>query len=122
MRARSGTAALRTDRTHARSVLDTRFSRDGLPAKRLERLKDVGGSRTRAKLSAALETVLDKLGNRTPESGEKLNLHADTLGKVAKAAAVVHAWGTNPNVAVIIAGDLRGEAMIEPEPEPIDIE
>lgn len=114
------TESIAADLGCKRNVLDCRFSRDGLPARRFERLKDGRGDRTKEKIAAAAESIVDALGERAPKSAEGLNLHADTLGKVTKAAALVHGWGEHSTVAVIVGGVHLGVA--EPEPEAIDIE
>lgn len=104
-----------------RSALDTRFSRDGLPAKRMERLKDGRGERTKDKIAAITEQIADQLSQKTPKGAISLNLHADTLAKVTKTAALVHGWDQNGTVAIIVAGDHTSRAE-EPAIEVEEVE
>lgn len=101
-----------------RCVLDTRFSRDGLPAKRLERLKEGRGERLKDKIGAVTEKIVDSVAEKEPKSLEGLNLQADTLQKATKTASLVYGWGDQTNVAIIVAGDITGD----PAPEVIDVE
>jgi|SRR6185295_4181078 len=102
-----------------RNVLDTRFSRDGLPAKRLERLKDGRGERTKQKIAEVVENIADQLAQKTPKGMESLNLHADTAMKAAKTGSILYGWGEQTSVAIIVAGDITGRPV---EEEAIDIE
>lgn len=99
-------------------LLRTRFHRDGLPAIRAGRSKTGRGERTKHKFAEISENIADVLLEKTPKSEEGLNLHADTAQKAAKIASLVHGWGEQTNIAVIVAGDISGD----PEPDPIDVE
>jgi hypothetical protein len=104
-----------------RGTLDARISRAGLPALREKKRQDHKGERTKQKIAQVAEDITDQLAVKTPKSAEGLNRHADTLGKVTKAAALVHGWSESSTVQVIVGGVHVGIA--EPEDaEVIDIE
>ena len=108
-----------------RGTLDARFSRAHLPAIRERQRQEGRGDRTRQKIAAAAENIVDQLTVKTPKSAEGLNRHADTLGKVAKAAALVHGWGESETVPVVVAGLMVGFPEPDDEPEeqePIDVD
>lgn len=104
-----------------RQLLDTRFSRDGLPAIRNSKLAEGREGRTKAKLAECCENLATNLVERPAKGAEGMNLQADTLQKVTKSASILHGWGESMTVAVIVAGDCKGEARVEEQPEPIDI-
>jgi hypothetical protein len=79
---------------------------------------------TREKLAVATDLVVDNL-QEPPKQLERLNLHADTLQKAAKTAALVHGWGEGAAIALVIPGVLTGDdqgeaidvnASVEPDP------
>jgi len=81
-------------------------------------------TRTKLKIAVCAESIVDQLNIKTPTSADGLNRHADTLAKITKTAALVYAWGENPAIAVIVAGDIGGRANPE-DMEParaVDIE
>lgn len=73
---------------------------------------------TRTKLAAEVERTLAKVSECDPRKPEALNLHADTLQKVAKTASLVHGWGESNAVSVVLAGVITDR----PEQEAIDVE
>lgn len=77
---------------------------------------------TRAKLAAEVERTLHKVSDCDPRRPEALNLHADTLQKVAKTAALVHGWGDAGATAVVVAGVLTMRPDDQPETQVIDVE
>ena len=73
---------------------------------------------TRAKLAAEVERTLGKVANCDPRKPEALNLHADTLQKVAKTASLVHGCGETSAIALVVTGVITDK----PEREAIDVQ
>lgn len=78
-------------------------------------LKEIG-EQSRKTLAEHTKQFAEAIGNkRLPKSAKGLNLAADTLGKVVKAADVIHDWSGQRAAALVVSGAISG-AQVDEEP------